>query len=254
MGFFNFLKKDKQTERTWAVFDVDDKDFNQQVIKRSYKAPVMVDFWAAWCGPCRQLGPVLEDLAIDSESQFSLAKLDTESNRRTAAKFQIQSIPAVKMFWNGQVVAEFTGARPKALVKHFVSKTLSADPPAPRIRGSNDPAQRLRQARQHLGKGRGFEAFVLLKYFPESPELETAAQLLPMARFLVDMTDGDGLTGIEALDELYAAAARSIRQRNYNRALSELTKSLELGEEMDATHGTAVIDSLNLFLAGIQTK
>lgn len=248
MSWFKFLKKDKEPGRTWAILDVNDKDFQQQVIRRSYKTPVMVDFWAEWCGPCRQLGPILEDLALDSKSGFVLAKLDTENNQRIASKFQIRSIPNVKMFRNGQIAGEFTGARPAVLVKRFVQKTIEEEPPTPRISGSSDPVRRLEQAKQHLRKGRGFEAYVLLANFPESAEQETAQEILPLARFLFDMDDGDALTGIEDLDQLYETAVQSLTRRSYDQALDALFSALELGTEENQRRSTAVIEGLFTFL------
>lgn len=223
MGLFSFFKKDKKVQRNWAVIDVTDANFKRQVIQRSHKTPVLVDFWAAWCGPCQVLGPILEDLAADPGSEFILAKLDTEHNRRTAQQYQIQSIPAVKLFRNGQVVDEFTGARPGPLVKRFVNKAVAQPSPAPKISGSSDPDKRLAQARQHLNKGRGFEAYVLLDNFPAGAGQEEAQQLLPVAQFLFDMGLGDALTANDELNDSYEALARSLRKRKHDAALTQLS-------------------------------
>lgn len=243
MGIFSFLKKDKASKRL-AIIDVSDANFKLQVIQRSYKSPVLVDYWAAWCVPCRQLGPVLERIAEDPESDFILAKLNTEHNPRTAARYNVRSIPNVKAFRNGQIVNEFTGAIPEALVKQFIKKVSNTPPPPPRLKISKQPAKRLQQGEQYLRKGRGFEAFVALDNFPESQQKDRSDQLLPLARFLFDMDDGDGITGLEELDEQYISAAKAMKRRNPQDTMTHLVSALELGEDIDAPHIKQVIESL----------
>jgi thioredoxin len=243
MGFLNFLKKQKSNRRL-AIMDVNDASFQQQVIRRSYKSAVIVDYWAAWCGPCRHLGPILEKIAEEPDSKFILAKLDTEHNQKTASQYHIRSIPAVKAFRNGQIVDEFTGALPETLVRRFISKVSETDPPPARIKGSPNEIQRLKQARQHLQKGRGFEAFVLLNDFPAGAQKQQADQLLPLARFILDMDDGDGLTGLENLDSEYEATAQALHRRKFSKALHHLSDAKDAGEEIDLSYTNNVVDSI----------
>lgn len=104
--------------------DVTAETFEHDVVERSRSVPVVVDFWAAWCGPCRALGPVLEDRVGARGDAVQLVKVDVDANQELARRFAVSGIPAVKAFRDGRVVAEFTGARSPTMVDGFLDELL----------------------------------------------------------------------------------------------------------------------------------
>ena len=117
-------------------FDVSEKDFEQLVIERSRELPVVVDFWAEWCGPCRTLTPALEKAVAARAGRVELAKVDTDANQRLAQAFGIRGIPAVKAFRDAKVASEFTGAIPPAAIDEFLDALVPS--PADELAATGD--------------------------------------------------------------------------------------------------------------------
>ena len=170
-----------------TVIDVTDATFATDVLERSKELPVVVDFWAAWCGPCRQLGPIIEQAAQQREGKVVLAKLDTDANPQTAQAFRIQGIPAVKAFRDGKVADEFVGAQPPAAVERFFDGLVPSE--AELLVAAGDEASLRRAleleptradaavplARILLGRGERDEALAVVANVPGSFQAEGLA-------------------------------------------------------------------------------
>jgi putative thioredoxin len=158
--------------------DVTEGNFEAAVLDRSHSLPVVVDFWAEWCAPCRQLGPVLEREASKRSGRLELVKVDVDSNQTLSRTYGIQGIPAVKAFHKGRVVAEFVGAQPSAAVERFLDSLL---PSEAELLAQKGDEQSLRAALE-LEPGHAEAALQLARILHGRGEKEEALDILGNVR------------------------------------------------------------------------
>jgi putative thioredoxin len=197
---------------TITSIDVSEQSFQTAVIERSRTVPIVVDFWAEWCGPCRQLGPVLERAIAARAGRLELAKLDVDANPTLAQTWGIQSIPAVKAFSNGTVAAEFVGAQPPAAVERFLDSLLPSEADRLVALGDEDSLRRAAElepsradaalplAQILYRRGEPDEALAVLRRVPGSFAAEGLASRIALERCELGAQLREAFVAIDAGD------------------------------------------------------
>ena len=223
------------------VLDVTENTFEYEVIEYSQNIPVLVDFWAEWCRPCKVLSPMLEKMAAEGRGVLRLAKVDVDFNKNLSIRYGIRTIPTVKAFMKGQVVAEFSGVQPEAKLREFIrtiapSPTdLSVEKGFSIIRMNNwleaeTVFREVLNQDEHsskgllgllisfIGQGKSLEAAEILRIFPASPEFATAELLKPLVE-AYEQLDGLSITGDDELEAAYWNNIRLARRGKIPAAL-----------------------------------
>ena len=227
------------------IVDVSEADFEYEVLSYSQNVPVVVEFWATWCQPCKVLGPMLERLTGEAGGNFRLARVDVDANPNLALRYGVRSIPTVKAISQGHVVGEFAGLQPEPRVREFLARlappsesalaqekadSLLADhqwAEAEKIyreleeQTQNQPEVLLGLVKSLLAQGKSGEALFILNYFPASREYHTAQTLRPLAEAMMKY-EKDELPDENDLDVTFRGSIRLALRGNHLAALDGL--------------------------------
>jgi putative thioredoxin len=231
--------------RSDFIVDVSESDFEYEVLSYSQNVPVVVEFWATWCQPCKRLGPMLEQLTEEAQGSFRLARVDVDANPNLALRYSVRSVPTVKAIVQGQVAAEFAGLQPEPRVRDFLTQIT---PPSEAslalekansllVEGAWDEAEAVFRGLEEqtpsqppvllglvkalLAQGKSSEAWFILNNFPASKEYNSAELLRPLADALVKFEQNQ-LPDEDELDAMFRNSLRLAKRGNFPAALDGL--------------------------------
>ncbi len=230
------------------IINVTESNFEYEVIKYSHTIPVIVDFWAEWCVPCKMLDPILRKLTIEMSGDFRLAKVNVDENQSLAMRYNVRGIPAVKAFRDGNMVAQFSGVQPESKIREFLQELIPSHVNLNLDKGNSliatedweeayktfrkvieehpgHPTALLGLAKCLLAQGRGIEARDILNSFPLSLEFSSAEKLKPLAEALVRFAKEKMVSDLP-IEATYNHSLRLISLGNFPAAIDGILEVL----------------------------
>lgn len=246
------------------IRSVTESDFEYEVLAYSQNTPVVVDFWAEWCRPCKALSPILEKLAEEAEGSFRLAKVDADENPNLVMRYSVRNIPTVLAFSQGNRISDFAGLQPEARVRDFINHLLPPNPASLMVQKGDSllAAGELRAAREafteaidmtadypaallglmkiDLLEGNSASAYHIYRSFPASKEYNQAERLLPLVKAMQDAVAGN-LAGETDLEITFQSSMRMASRGNILASVDGMMDILRQDKHFKRDRGKQVV-------------